>query len=260
MQPSGAQPKQWAERLCKARRFAQYVSTIDPLTEIPPRKSIPYHKSRKLPHIYTDTEIQKIINAADQLPSRMGLKRKTYVTLFSLLAATGMRVGEAISLASKDVDFQEGVLTIRDTKFGKSRLVPLHISTTKALRNYAFYRDHVYKTSLAPNFFVSDHGKQLTGTSVRWNFAKCSCRVGLRKPAVNNGHGPRIHDLRHSFAVRTLINWYKEGVNVEQRLPTLTTYLGHARINFTYWYLTAVPELLKLAVERLDNPKGVMTL
>jgi len=252
--PQGAQPAEWARRLRMVRHFAVYCGAINPRTEIPPVGLLPYSYRRRRPYIYIDDEIGRLIRAASRLPSRRGLRSESYSTLFGLLAVTGMRVGESVRLDRDDLDLDRGLLTIRDTKFGKSRLVPLHRSTLQALSRYAKARDRVHPRPTTPSFFLSDTGRRPTYWSVLWTFVKLSHQIGLRGPS--DRHGPRLHDLRHSFAVRTLLGWYRDGADVEQRLPQLATYLGHAHITDTYWYLTATPELLQLAAKRLDGREG----
>jgi integrase len=161
-----------------------------------------------------------------------------------------MRVNEALSLDRPDVDLGQGVLTIRRTKFGKSRHVPVHSSTVGVLKQYAATRDAVVPAP-SPAFFVSERGTRITEWMARYTFAKLSQQLGLRAVAKGHGRGPRLHDMRHRFAARTLINWYRQGLDVERELPKLATYLGHVHINETYWYLEAVPELLQLATNRL---------
>lgn len=245
------QPAQWATRLSFVRTFARYWSATDPQTEIPPLELLPFRYQRPMPHIYSDDEIQRLLIAAKNLPSPIGLRPWTYATLFGLLSVTGLRVGEAIALNREDVDLKQNLLTLRFTKFRKSRLVPIHRSTTHQLRQYVRQRDKVHPNTRTSRFFVSDHGKPLTDCNVRWTFVKISRQTGLREPA--HRFGPRLHDLRHRFAVTTFLRWYRMGVDVEQRLPTLSTYLGHAHVTDTYWYLSAVPELLALTKTRLEK-------
>lgn len=258
MLPAQAQPATWAGRLGMVRRFAAWRRATDPRTEIPSQELLPHRYRRKSPYIYTDEEINKIVRTAAQLPSPQGLRARTYATLFQLLAVTGMRVSEAVALDRQDVDRDQGILTIRRTKFGKSRLLPVHPSTTQALSCYLKERDRLLPRSATQGFFVSERGTRITDCSARYTFAKVSQQIGLRKEAAGHGRGPRLHDMRHRFAARTLIGWYRAGLEVERELPKLATYLGHVHINETYWYLEAVPELLQLACERLlVEPKEV---
>jgi integrase len=236
------------------RQFAQHRSATDPRTEIPPQGLLPHRYRRKAPYIYRDEEIQKLIDAAKELMSPSGLRPWTFSTLFGLIAVTGMRMGEPITLNREDVDLSRGDLFIQRTKFGKSRLVPVHPSTQKILRTYERQRNGIYPNPKTPSFFLSERGTRLTDGMVRWTFVKISHQIGLRGPA--DRRGPRLQDLRHTFAVRTVMRWYREGLDVEQHLPELSTYLGHAQVAHTYWYLSATPELLQLAAKRCSAPKG----
>jgi integrase len=193
--------------------------------------------------------------AAVQLSSSKGLRGATYATLIGLLATTGLRPGEALALDRSDVDLQSGVLTIRQTKFGKSRLVPVTESTRLALERYQQRRMEFVSRRQSEAFLISERGTRLVGSSVRCIFAKISRTVGLRAAVehVRVGHGPRLQDIRHSFATRTLIDWYKAGLDVTLELPKLATYLGHVDVGHTYWYVEGVPELLQLAAERVGT-------
>ncbi len=244
-------PAHWACRLSSVRGFARYRSATDPRTEVPPVGLLPHHYPRPAPYLYADDEIRRLLKAAWKLPSLGGLRSWTYSTFLGLLAVTGLRVGEAIHLHRNDVDIKQGLLRIRQTKFGKDRFVPLHPSTTRALALYARRRNDFCSVPAYPHFFLSDHGKPLTDCMVRWTFVKLSRQIKIRGPAASSG--PRLHDLRHRFAVRTLLTWYRAGVDVEARMPVLSTYLGHAHVTDTYWYLSAAPELLALTAARLEK-------
>ena len=250
-QPAKAQPATWAGRLGIVRRFAIWHSAIEPRTEIPPAGLLPHGYRRKPPHVYSDGEIEKLLRLTQQLPSSKGLRARTYSTLFGLLIATGMRVNEALGLDRPDVDLKLGILHIRRAKFGKSRYVPVQPSTVEALKKYAKVRDHLFPAPLLPAFFISEKRRRITEWIARYTFAKISQRIGLRASAKGHGRGPRLQDMRHHFAARTLIRWYRAGLDVERELPKLSTYLGHVHVNDTYWYLEAVPELLQLATDRL---------
>ena len=250
-QPDSAQPATWAWRLGMVRRFASWRSVTDPRTEVPPEGLIPYRYYRKPPYIYSDDEIERLICAASELPSSKGLRARSFSTLFGLLSVTGLRVSEALMLDREDVDLEQGTLTIRRTKFGKSRFVPIHSSTRDVLKRYDELRVRVFPRLATPAFFVSERGTRITEWNARYTFAKISQQIGLRAAAKGHGRGPRIHDMRHRFAAHTLIEWYRAGVDVERELPKLATYLGHVHVNDTYWYLEAVPELLQLATQRL---------
>jgi integrase/recombinase XerD len=256
-QPAKDQPSWWARRLGMVRRFAIWLSSVEPRTEIPAADLLPHRYQRKPPHIYSDEEIAKLLAQAQKLPSRKGLRVHTYATLFGLLVVTGMRLGEALGLDRPDVDLDLGILHIRHGKCGKSRYVPVHPSTVEALKGYAEARDRLFSAPLTSAFFLSERGRRITEQTADLTFAALSQQIGLRAPVKGkSGRGPRLHELRHHFAIRTLIQWYRAGLDVEQQLPKLTTYLGHVHANETYWYLEAVPELLQLATERL-NPREV---
>jgi integrase len=254
--PAEAQPSTWAWRLSMVRRFAAWHSGVERRTEIPPAGLLPHRYQRKKPHIYSDEEIEKLLREAARLASPRGFRAHTYTTLFGLLAVSGMRVNEALNLDRSDVDLGHGILTIRRTKFGKSRHVPVHPSTVDALKQYVEKRDRILSKSTQA-FFVSERGIRITDCMARYTFARLSQQLGLRVIAKSHGRGPRLHDMRHRFAACTLIHWYRAGLDVERELPKLATYLGHVHINETYWYLEAVPELLQLATDRLlKNGKG----
>lgn len=253
--PADCQPSQWANRLGMVRRFAQYMSGTDLRTEIPPQELLPHRYHRKPPYLYSDREVRRLIQTARRLPSPEDLRAVSHATLFGLLAVTGMRVGEAIALDRKDVDLSQGILTVRQAKFGKSRLVPVHLTTGKQLLAYARVRDRICPRPNTASFFISERGTRLTDCTVRRWFVIVSHRIGLRAPT--DRRGPRIHDLRHHFAYRTLLNWYRRDMDVEAHLPKLTTYLGHGHVADTYWYISATPELLRLATQRLERRKGV---
>ena len=256
-QPIHAQPAHWATRLGIVRRFAQFWRASDPRTEVPPLGLLPHRYRRTHPYIYTDREIQRLLTVARQLPSATGIRPATYATLLGLLAVTGLRISEALALNQEDVGGPEALLTIRRTKFGKSRLVPLHPSSRRALERYARLRDRIYPRPHTDSFFVSERGNRLTQCTVRWTFNRLSRQIGLRGPA--DRCGPRLHDFRHRLAVRTLMRWYRAGVDVERHLPELSTYLGHTHVNDTYWYVSAVPALLRLAAARLEQRGGQLS-
>lgn len=249
-QPAKAEPSTWAQRLGIIRRFATWYGAMEPRTEIPPAGLLLHRYRRKPPHIYSDEEIQKLLRRTQQLSSPKGLRAHTYTTLFGLLVATGMRVNEALGLERAGVDLKRGILHIRRTKFGKSRYVPIHPSTVAALKKYTELRDRLFPGPLVA-FFISEKGHRITKWMAQYTFAKLSQRVGLRASAKGHGRGPRLLDMRHRFAARTLIHWYRAGLDVERELPKLATYLGHVHVSGTYWYLEAVPELLQLATDRL---------
>ena len=242
-------PASWSSRLSTVRSFARHVANTDPRTEVPPRGVFPPQR-RPRPHIYSDGEIEVLLGAMLALPPEDGLRRWTCHCFFGLLAVTGLRFHEAAGLRREDVDLDAGVLTIRDTKFGKSRLVPVHATTIAILRAYAGRRDSNPERHGSPLFLVGERGRRLRHASIHRTFVAVCHATGLRQPG--NRKGPRIHDLRHSYAVRTLVRWYRAGEDVEQLLPVLSTYLGHTHTRDTYWYLSASPELIGQAASRLE--------
>ena len=249
-QNKNARPAEWAKRLSFVRGFARHWSAHDSRTEVPLSGLLPYRPARARPYLYSNDEIRKLLQAARKLPSVHGLRGPTYYSLLGLLAVAGLRISEARNLQTDDVDLKKGVLTIRGTKFGKSRLVPIHPSTRKVLSDYATRRDRFLQRRPA-TFFVSGRGTRLDGAEIRRTFYVLSRQVGLRGPS--DRHGPRLHDFRHRFAVETLVQWYRSGQDVERRLPVLSTYLGHVHVAGTYWYLSACPELMGLAVKRFED-------
>jgi len=254
-EPIAATPATWASRLADVRRFAAWLSATEPNTEVPPLGLLAHRYRRRPPYIYSDHEIEQLLDATAELPSQSGLRAQTYVALFGLIATTGLRLGEAVGLDRDDVDLNSGVLAIRRSKFGSSRFVPIHDSTCAALKRYAKQRDQLCPRTSSAAFFLSERGIGVTQCSARYNFAVVSRVVGLRAPAsgYRHGHGPRLHDMRHRLAAKTLIRWYREGRNVECELPKLSTYLGHVHIADTYWYIEAIPELLQLATLRASR-------
>jgi integrase len=254
MEPKLVQRATWARRLGMVRRFAIWLSTIDPRTEVPPPRLLAARRRRSKPHIFSEPEIARLMDEAAKLGSPSGLRAMTYMTLIGLLSATGLRPGEALALDVGDVDLQNGILAIRESKFGKSRFVPIEDSTRTALAHYAKQRDKLQPRAVTEAFLVSERGKRVHGGVARRTFATMSCSIGLRVVPTGSrrtGRGPRLQDFRHSFTTRRLIEWYRAGLDVGRELPKLATYLGHADVGHTYWYIEAVPELLQLATERL---------
>ena len=249
--PRDPAPASRSQRMAVARGFARYLAGIDPRTAVPPPGLLPYPKRRRAPFIFSGDDIAVLMAEAKQLTT--SFRATTYETLIGLLVVTGMRVGEAIRLNRNDIDFGEGMLVVRLSKFGKSREVPLQTSTTHALALYARRRDERWPHPKVPNFFVSQRGTPLLYQVVQRTFHQLLARaaIGAQSPVR-----PRIHDLRHSFAVHTLINWYRDGTDVQAWLPRLSTYLGHRDPRFTYRYLSAAPELLALAAGRLEAVPG----
>ncbi len=236
----------WMRRMNVARGFARHMAGIDPGTEVPPPGLVTFRQRRRQPFIYSDAGIAALMaHARRSIPTP--LRAATVETLIGLLAATGMRVGEAIRLQRPDLLWAEAVIVVRDSKFGKSRLVPLHASTVAALAAYAGQRDRLQPRPESPAFFVSTVGTALLYCDVCHTFRKIVDATGVGSP-----RRPRIHDIRHTFAVRTLVEWYRDGHDVQARLPRLSTVLGHQNPVSTYWYLSAAPELLSLAAARLE--------
>ena len=237
------------ERLRIIRSFAKYVSSMDVRTEIPPTGTIRRPENTFRPYIYTPDEVGRLMAAAQTLFSPRGLRCHTYYHLVGLLATTGMRSGEAIRLAVGDVNLAEGLLTIRKSKFGKSRVVPLHPTTVNALSMYKGLRDAFLKKAEAVTFFINERRGPID--SPQESFRDIRRAAGLEQ--IGKGIYPRMHDLRHTFAVQTLLAWYRSGADVERNLPILSTFLGHSHIEHTYWYLSSTPELMGAACERLET-------
>jgi integrase len=239
----------WASRLSAVRGFARYLHALDERHEVPPADLLPNRAQRAVPFLYSDEEILALMAASSCL--RGELRQRTYRTLIGLLWVTGMRVGEAIRLDRPDVDLRHGVLTVRGTKFGKSRELTVHASTVAALRAYLRARDRLCPQPTTGAVLISPTGTRLLYCNVHSTFQELRRRAGLapRSAACR----PRIHDVRHAFAVRTLLGWYRSGAEIQPRLPLLSSYLGHVHPKDTYWYLTAAPELLQIAAERLER-------
>lgn len=246
--PAGAHPRHWAARLSIARAFAAYLQTIDPATEVPPADVFAVRYQRPAPYLWSSEEICRLLDAARGL--RPPLKAASYETLFGLLAVTGMRVGEAVALKVDDVDLDNGVITIREqiVKLERARLVPLHPTTVEALARYARTRARLCPQPRSTTFFLSATGTGIDRSEVSKTLRKITTLLGLRTETVH----PRAHDLRHSFALSTLIDWQRSGVQIDEQIAVLSTYLGHVSPAETYWYLTATPELMGLAAQRLD--------
>jgi integrase/recombinase XerD len=248
--PQNVAPINWAHRLSAARGFATYLKSIDPATEIPARGLLPARAPRPTPYLWSATDVTRLLRATGRL--RPVLRAATHEALFGLIAASGIRLGEALGLSCGDVDLTEGLLTIREAKFGHTRLVPLHPTVTDALAGYASSRNRLCCSPRSNTFFVSSVGTALLSRGVHDTFNQLTTALGLRTATIR----PRIHDLRHSFAVRTLINWHRDGVDIDARMAVLSTYLGHVNPAGTYWYLSASPELMALAAARLASRYG----
>ena len=239
-------------RFSAVRSFAIYHSTVDPRTEVPPADLMPRTQGRNRFYLYSDAEVQRLL--AETLKRRVGassISRWVRYTLYGLLSVTGLRIGEALRLNLSDVDLDQGILTIRDSKFGKSRLVPLHPSTRTALRRYLQRRNEYFHRRDIEPFFVSRYGTRMCHNDAWKSLVRLSRKIGLRSPT--DRRGPRLHDFRHRAAVQVMLRCYRSGADPERRLPALSTYLGHADLRHTYWYLHQNPALMKQAVERLER-------
>ena len=247
-----AAPLTWARRIKKLRPLARYLRQFEPRTEVPDVSLFAPIPQRLAPHIYREEEIVALLGAARDLPPPGSLRPAIYETLFGLIAAAGLRVSEALNLLDADVDLKRGVLTARQSKFDKSRQLPLHSTTVDALQRYRRKRNRYFKPSHPmPPFFCSMEGQELRSSQVHRVFAQLRAQLGW----VNRGahHAPRIHDLRHTFAVQRMKRWYEQGTDIDQAMLALSTYLGHVRISSTYWYLSAAPELMALAAEKFEQ-------
>jgi len=250
--PAGAHPRHWAARLAIARGFAVYLQTIDPATEIPPAGVFAVRYQRPIPYLWSQHDICRLLEGARTL--RPPLKAASYEALFGLLAVSGMRVGEAIALELDDVDLQRGVVTIGEqvAKLERDRIVPLHASTVQALERYLTTRARLCPRPACSAFFLSGAGTRIDRSAVSKTLREITTVLGLRTQTTR----PRAHDLRHSFAVSTLVGWQRSGEQIDARIAALSTYLGHASPADTYWYLTATAELMGLAAQRLDARFG----
>jgi integrase len=252
--PVSVKPATRARRLDVVRGFAVWLHATDPRTRVPPKGLLPAGQRRPAPYIFSDQQIASLMIGAHSLRSATGLRCWTYATLIGLLAATGLRPGEALALDVEDVDLFSGVVAVRKSKFGKSRFVPIEESTCAALAAYAERRDGIHPHRGTAALLVSGRGTRLRPSAARRTFAKLCQATGLRPQTASRriGRGPRLQDIRHTFATRRLIEWYRAGCDVERLLPSLSTYLGHVSVEHTYWYIQAVPELLQLATDRLE--------
>ncbi|MCB1966280.1 tyrosine-type recombinase/integrase [Accumulibacter sp.] len=249
-------PLTWARRLKKLRTFLRWLQQFEPRTEVPDDSVFGRLPERLSPHIYSDQEIIDLLAAARRLGPAPGLRGAVYETLFGLIASTGMRISEALGLRNDDVDLKYGMLSIHQTKFGKSRQVPLHPSAVEALRRYRWIRDLAgdFAQEDAP-LFIGTRGRRrglpLDSRQVHRVFIALREQLGWRNRGAH--HAPRIHDLRHTFVVRRILLWQSQGADVDQAMLSLSTYVGHAMVTNTYWYLSAVPELMALAGRRFES-------
>lgn len=253
--PAGAHPHRWRQRLSVARGFARYLATIDPASEIPSTDLLPGHRPRIAPYIYSDAEIAALIAAAGKL--RPPLRGARHQTLIGLLAVTGMRPGEALALDRHDVDLKHGAVHVRAGKKKKQREVPLHTTTVTALREYSRVRDSRFPTPSTPAFFLSARGRRMGRGELNQTFLSLIGEVGLEGRGARAR--PRAHDLRHAFAVHTLLGWQQAGEDIDRQMPLLSTYLGHVDPASTFWYLEAVPELLEFVSGRLGQIGEVLS-
>lgn len=249
-------PHTWARRLKKLRTFMRWLQQFEPRTEVPDDAVFGRLPERQAPHIYSEQEIVDLLAAARRLGPAPGLRGVVFETLFGLIASTGLRIGEALSLRNLDVDLRVGMLSIHQTKFGKSRQVPMHPSTVDALRRYRWMRDLAGESAAEDaSFFVGTRGRRrglpLGDRQVHRVFRDLRQQLGWRNRGTH--HAPRIHDLRHTFVVRHIVQWQAQGVDIDQAMLSLSTYVGHAMVTNTYWYLSAVPELMALAAGRFES-------
>lgn len=251
--PDGSANKQ-GRRYQVVRNFADYLATFEPTTPALDPKAVLRPKTRPPAHIYTDAELRLLLDEAKRVSRRHPVRAQTVHAMVGLAASTGLRVGEVVNLDRNDVDLQSGVLSVRCTKFAKDRLVPLHPSTLEVLRRYAVVRDTRFPGTESSAFFLNLRGVRYSRHTVQLDFWQLARRAGLREAT---GSGPRFHDLRHTFAVRRLVAWYREGLDVQAMLPALATYLGHVHYSDTAYYLQATAELLGVAAERLQRSREV---
>ena len=243
-------------RSCHARRvevvrcFAKYQSIFFPKTEIPPSRILGPARCRIEPYIYSQQQISALLKTCTKLLPVGGLRPYTYATLFGLIACTGLRISEALKLSRHDVDLVNGVILIAETKFYKSRLVPLDPSTSRAISKYAKFRDQYHPIAESENFFLSETGQMLPYYTVRDTFRLLRKSLGW---CTKGKRLPRIQDMRHTFACRRLLLWYEQGVDIDHAIYRLSTYLGHVKVTYTYWYLTGIPELFAVAGRKFEK-------
>lgn len=246
-----ASPMTWARRLEIVRPFAQWLRQLDSRTEVPERGLLGRAHRRLTPHVFAEDEISALLEEAARLSPPGGLRPAALVTLLGLLASTGMRVSEALGLKRIDVDLDDALLVVRRTKFRKTRLVPFHPTTASALRDYATLRDReAVASDPEAAFFVIDGGVPLTYSKVHTAFRRIRIGLGWER---TDARRPRIHDLRHTFTCRRLLRWHEERLDVGRHVLELSTYLGHAKVSDTYWYLSGFPELLDLTARRFER-------
>ena len=247
-----ADPCNPGRRLTTVRGFLRHLAAIDGATEVPPPGLLGPAGHRKPPHIYSDAELAELLQAAAGLTPSGGLRSCCYVTLFGLLACTGLRISEALALTCADVDLTDGVLTVRAGKRGRTRLVPLHATALAPLQDYATRREqHAGTASGNETFFRTDRAEQISYRTALHTFDRLSRQLGWT--ASGRTRAPRIHDLRHRMVVRRIQAWHADGVDVDRKIIQLATYLGHVEVRNVYWYLSAVPELMSIVAGRFDD-------
>jgi integrase/recombinase XerD len=249
-----ARPAESARRLTFIRMFARHLSASDPRTEIPPTRLLLHRATRAKPYLYSEEEVRRLLAAALAMPvarRTASLRPWTYHCLLGLLAVTGMRISEALDLRIEDVDLGSGLLTIRAGKLNRWRLIPIHNSTCAVIADYIERRARFFDCSVPSYLFLSNLGRPIDKSTVYRSFHALSHRIGLR--LIRGGQGPRLHDFRHRFATQTLTRWYEQGRDPGRYMPVLSTYLGHVRVEDTYWYLSLSPELMTAAISRLEQ-------
>lgn len=248
--PKNSAPISWAKRLEVIRGLYRFLSAHEADTQIPPKGVLGPAHGRVQPHIYSEREVGDLLAACLKLSPINGLRPRTYAAMLALVACAGLRTCEALKLLRDDVDWERGLLIVRETKFHKSRLVPLHRSALEALRAYSAQRDNLCAMPIDKNFFLSDRGAALPTSTVHHTFR--ALRESLGWAADGTGRAPRVYDLRHTFACRRILLWQERGADVGRLLPTLSSYLGHVRLADTYWYLSGTPELLAVVGKRFE--------
>lgn len=248
--PVHAQLVTHAARLCIVRGFARYCSAFWPKTEVPPEGLLSCHYQRKPPFIFTEKQIRALLDATGSLRTTCGLRPLTYRTAFGLMSSTGLRISEALALEDADVDLTNRLMLVRNTKFGKTRWVPLHDSTARALGHYQREHNIRLPTRRARNYFTGETGNALSYSAAREAFHHLLREIDLD---TQQARRPRMHDLRHTFIVATVAGWYRRGIDVDARMRALSTYVGHAHVADTYWYMSATPELLRWTARRVER-------
>lgn len=250
--PRSTSEIRWARRMMVARIFARHMHVFDPATEVPAPDILSHHYCRVTPHLYTPGQVAALLEATNSL--QPALRCHTYATFLALLSVSGLRTGEACRLNDADIDVENGMLLVKDSKFGKSRDVPIHETTLAALQAYARERDRLRTTTTTTAFFISGRGTRLHVTNLSSTFTRLRELAGIH--SMPGSRQARLHDFRHSFSTGTLLDWYRSGEDVQAKLPLLSAYLGHADPKSTYWYLSGAPELMELAANRITGLIG----